>query len=643
MYKHPTADVADSAVIGEGTRIWHEAQVRPRVRIGRDCILGKGAYLDEDVVIGDRVKIQNRASIYRECLIEDGVFIGPHVVFTNDRTPRAINTDGSLKDADDWSAGSTVVRTGASIGAGAIILPGLTIGRYAMVGAGTVVTKDVPDHGLVVGNPGRLVGSVCACGVKTPLGEHMCESCRVDLPAEAMASAGAANERQENTMMTVAVVGLGKVGLPLAVQYASHGARVIGCDINPTVVEMVNRGESPIIGEAHLEERLAEAHGRGLITATTDTASGARQADVVVVIVPMMIGPDHSVDYRAIDAATEAIGAGLRPGTLVVYETTLPVGTTRNRFGAILERSSGLRPGADFGLAFSPERIRTGRIFRDLATYPKVVGGIDPASTAQAESFYRTVLDAPVMTVRDAETAELTKLMETAYRDVNIALANEFAVYAASRGIDMREAAAAANSQPQSDIHEPGVGVGGHCIPVYPYFLLQDATEGELQLSRAARQINDGMATYAVTEFEQYLGDLTGRRVLIMGVTYRANVKEVAFSSALRLKRTLEARGAEVVMHDPLLSDVEIESLGGTPVSLENLGSVDGIVIQATHESYRALPSDFYRQARVVLDGRGEINPDALDLGETVWLRIGTPPVAGSTPQQMDALRAIAD
>lgn len=180
MHIHPSAEVAESAEIGEGTRVWHDAQIRDRVRIGRDCIFGKGAYVDEDVVIGNNVKVQNRASIYKHCLIEDGVFIGPHVCFTNDVLPRAINPDGSLKSADDWTPGRTVVRYGASIGAGAIILPSRTIGRFALVGAGAVVTRDVPDFGLVVGNPARLLGYVCVCGerVEGDIPGQRCMTCR---------------------------------------------------------------------------------------------------------------------------------------------------------------------------------------------------------------------------------------------------------------------------------------------------------------------------------------------------------------------------------------------------------------------------------------------------------------------------------
>lgn len=179
MSIHPTAEVAATASIGPATRIWHEAQVRGGAKIGANCILGKGAYVDEGVIIGANVKIQNRASIYRDCTIEDGVFIGPHVCFTNDPFPRAINPDGTLKQADDWTAGRTLVRYGASIGAGAIILPSRTIGRFALVGAGAVVTRDVPDHGVVVGNPARLHGYACVCGNSLELDDERgrCRSC----------------------------------------------------------------------------------------------------------------------------------------------------------------------------------------------------------------------------------------------------------------------------------------------------------------------------------------------------------------------------------------------------------------------------------------------------------------------------------
>jgi UDP-2-acetamido-3-amino-2,3-dideoxy-glucuronate N-acetyltransferase len=160
---HPTATVHASARLGAGTRVWDYAQVREGAVIGEECILGKNAYVDEHVRVGNRVKIQNNASVYSGSTLEDGVFIGPHVCLTNDRRPRSITADGSLKGRSDWETGTILVRTGASLGAGAIIATGVTIGRWALVGAGAVVIRDVPDHGLVVGNPARLIGWVCVC------------------------------------------------------------------------------------------------------------------------------------------------------------------------------------------------------------------------------------------------------------------------------------------------------------------------------------------------------------------------------------------------------------------------------------------------------------------------------------------------
>ena len=185
---HPTADVSPQASIGEGTSIWHYCQVREGAKIGAQCILGKNVYVDLNAQIGDRVKIQNNCSVYHGATIEDGVFLGPHVVLTNDLYPRAINPDGSLKGDADWEVGPILIRYGASVGARSVILPGVTVGRFAMIGAGAVVTRDVPDHGLVVGAPARLIGHVCACGHRlAPQGDGLacprCGAAYADLPA----------------------------------------------------------------------------------------------------------------------------------------------------------------------------------------------------------------------------------------------------------------------------------------------------------------------------------------------------------------------------------------------------------------------------------------------------------------------------
>jgi nucleotide sugar dehydrogenase len=416
------------------------------------------------------------------------------------------------------------------------------------------------------------------------------------------------------TTSTVAVVGLGKIGLPLAVQYAQHGRHVIGCDINPEVVATVNAGKSHVQEEPGLATEVARLVESGMLTATVRTTDSVHNADVVVVIVPVVVDAQHKVNFDGIDAATMAIGAGLKPGTLVIYETTLPVGTTSVRFRKILERTSNLQTGRDFYLAYSPERVSSGSIFRDLRGYPKVVGGIDEKSTAAAVAFYRSVLDAEIITMVSTNEAEFVKLIETTYRDVNIALANEYACFADAHGLDVAAAIRAANTQPYSHILSPGVGVGGHCIPVYPYFLLAGVEKSEpfaltpelsmLTLPRSARRINDAMAEYAVQRIEALIGSLAYRSVLILGVAYRGDVHESAFTSAKLLQDALLEHGAMVYVDDPLFSDDELLALGYSPFVSERTDEIYAIILQADHQVYQEFDLRRYTNCQVVLDGR---------------------------------------
>jgi len=180
---HPTAQVSPQATLGAGTSVWNWAQIREGARLGAQCIIAKGVYIDVGVQIGNRVKIQNHVSVYHGVTLEDGVFVGPHVCFTNDRLPRAINADGTLKSDSDWTVTPILVRAGAALGANSVILPGVTIGRWALVGAGAVVTHDVPDHGLVVGNPARLVGYVCRCANRLTVvnAVGVCRACGLEI------------------------------------------------------------------------------------------------------------------------------------------------------------------------------------------------------------------------------------------------------------------------------------------------------------------------------------------------------------------------------------------------------------------------------------------------------------------------------
>lgn len=423
--------------------------------------------------------------------------------------------------------------------------------------------------------------------------------------------------------MRIAVVGLGHIGLPLAVQYAGRGHDVIGCDIDQRIVAEVNAGRSPHDDEAALVERVPQLVAAGRLRASTDDAEGVRGAEVVVVIVPVAVDAERQIDFGPIDAATREIAKGLQPGTLVIYETTLPVGTTRDRFGPMLEAGSGLHVDRDLFLAFSPERVLVGRVLLDLRRYPKIVGGVSQESTRRAVDFYRSALDegTEVRAVANAETAEMTKLAETTYRDVNIALANEYARYAARRGINVSEVIEAANSQPYSHIHLPGVGVGGHCIPVYPHFLFN--TDPELRLPPLARAINEEMAGFAVQLVQDRIGPIAGVDVLVLGIAYRADVREDAFSSALRLRDELAAAGAVVHGHDPYFSAEHLAGLGFRPYDLAAPTPVRAAIVQAAHVAYRSLDWRSIPGLALLVDGRNALDPREVTAAGIEYAGIG--------------------
>lgn len=413
--------------------------------------------------------------------------------------------------------------------------------------------------------------------------------------------------------MTVAVVALGKIGLPLAVQIATQGVDVIGVDISETVVESVAAGIPPFPGEAGLTENLADVVSTGMLTATTSTEEAVRTADAVVVVVPLMTDEEGRPDFSALDAATGRVASALTAGTLVSYETTLPVGTTRRRFGPMLERGSGLVVGEGFFLVHSPERVSSGRVFADLRKYPKLVGGVDDVSTQHGVEFYERILDFDVRPDLDrpngvwamtsSEAAELAKLAETTYRDVNIALANQFAEYAERSGIDIGEVIEASNSQPFSHIHRPGVAVGGHCIPVYPRFYLTGHPDAELV--ETARRVNLAVPGRVVGAIDEALGGLGGKRVLVLGAAYRGGVKETAYSGVFDLVDSISELGGEPVVADPLYTDDELRTKGLAPW---DGGSVDAVVVQSDHQEYRAIGPDDLPGASVVFDGRGVLD-----------------------------------
>ena len=415
--------------------------------------------------------------------------------------------------------------------------------------------------------------------------------------------------------MKIAVVALGKIGLPLAVQFAMKGHHVIGCDVNQKAVDLINAGTEPFPGEAHLDEYLKKTVASGHLVATTDTKTAVAQCEAVVIVVPLFVDNDGIPDFGWMDAATKDIAEGLKPGTLISYETTLPVGTTRTRFAPALEKISGLKAGVDFHLVFSPERVLTGRVFADLRKYPKLVGGIDAASTKAGIDFYKAVLDfddRPDLTqangvwdMGSAEASEMAKLAETTYRDVNIGLANQFAIFAETANIDIAKVISASNSQPFSHIHQPGIAVGGHCIPIYPRFYLWNHPEATVV--RAAREANATMPAHAVGMLAGALGSLKDKTVAVLGISYRGGVKESAFSGIFPTVTALKAAGANVLVHDPMYTDEEITGYGFTPFSMGS--KVEGLILQADHSEYKELTSASFPGVNAVIDGRRTMNP----------------------------------
>lgn len=410
--------------------------------------------------------------------------------------------------------------------------------------------------------------------------------------------------------MKIAVIGLGKIGLPLAAQFADKGHEVVGVDINAETVATINAGWEPFPGEAHLGEHLARLVPTGALCATTEYADAIPNADAIVVVVPLFVDAEGSPDFGWMDAATRDIAGSLTPNTLVIYETTLPVGTTRDRWKPMLEEGSGLVEDRDFHLVFSPERVLTGRVFEDLRKYPKLIGGLSPEGAKAATVFYEQVLDFNdrpdlargngVWDLGSAEAAEMAKLAETTYRDVNIGLANQFARFAERAGIDVFQVIEASNSQPYSHIHRPGIAVGGHCIPVYPRLYLSN--DPDATVVRAAREANAAMPSHAVDRLEQSYGDLAGARVVVLGAAYRGGVKETAFSGVFDTVAELLSRGASVTVHDPLYTDDELATLGFAPHHLGD--QVDAAIVQADHRAYQVLCDDDVPGARVLVDGR---------------------------------------
>jgi nucleotide sugar dehydrogenase len=427
--------------------------------------------------------------------------------------------------------------------------------------------------------------------------------------------------------MNVSVIGAGKMGLPIAVWIAAQGAVVRVCDQNRAVVDAIQAGR-PSVEEPGVRELLTEALTYERLLATTDTAKAVAESDVVIVIVPALVTAEGVPELSNLEAASRDIAEGLQPGTLVVYETTVPVGTTRSRMIPIL-RTSGLEPGSGFLLAYSPERVKSRLVMCRLTETPKIISGFDDQSAAAAADFYRTHLRAPVIDVGTLEAAEFLKLAGMIYRDVNLAVANQLAAYAEASGLDADPVLEAANTDGETSLLRPGIGVGGHCTPLYPYFLISDANRRGIDVSLAAnaRQVNDYQAVRAVYRLSATLGRVEGRKVGILGLGFRPDVKEHIFSPAFLVEASLRSHGADIRLHDPLYTEAELAShrfVAWWPDRLEHWAP-EALVLITGHNAFTDLDLDALRRAglRVVVDGRRFWRPEAVEAHGLTYLGVG--------------------
>ncbi len=382
----------------------------------------------------------------------------------------------------------------------------------------------------------------------------------------------------------IAIIGAGYVGMPHAQTFAEAGKHVVLVDIQQSVVDGINRGESHIedVSSADLK-RLVDA---GLIAATTDFAVVA-DCDAVVIAVPTPLSPQRVPDLDYIESAARAVAPHLKKGHVVVLESTTYPGTTREKLKPLLEAGSGLKAGADFHLAFAPERVDPGRTDWTTKSTPKVVGGLDAASTKAAADLYRSALD-NVHEVSTAEAAELTKLLENIFRSVNIALVNELAQLCDRMDIDVWEVIDAAATKPFGFMpFQPGPGLGGHCIPLDPYYLAWKAREFDFntRFIELAGEINNNMPYFCRSVISQALNhgaqkSLKGSKILLVGVAYKADIGDVRESPAEKLLALLRNAGADVAYHDPHVP--EFDGLSSVPLDPKRY---DCIAIVTAHSS----------------------------------------------------------
>ncbi len=418
---------------------------------------------------------------------------------------------------------------------------------------------------------------------------------------------------------TICVLGLGYIGLPTASTFATHGIKVIGVDVNQRVVDVLRNGEIHIHEPGLRTLVQAAFHSGNLKVSEVPEA-----ADAFVIAVPTPILESKRADMQFVDAAAESIVPYLQAGNLVVLESTSPPRTTLDRLRPILEKS-GLKAGDGFFLAYTAERVLPGKILQELIENARVVGGINQASAEAARDLYMTFVRGEIH-LTDATTAEMVKLMENTYRDINIAIANEFARLGETLGVDIWQAIEMANLHPRVNILRPGPGVGGHCISVDPWFLVEAAPE-QSRLIQQARQVNDHQPRYVVQLIERTLDRIKGKTIAALGLAYKADVDDLRESPAIAVVEQLVKAGAKVRCFDPFTPSAEIEGAQTCSSLEETLAGADVVLLLVDHKRFRDLdPVTMLKKmpGRVAVDTRGVWNSKVWAQAGFTLVRLGT-------------------
>ncbi|MBN8210717.1 nucleotide sugar dehydrogenase [Bacillus sp. NTK071] len=379
--------------------------------------------------------------------------------------------------------------------------------------------------------------------------------------------------------MKLVVMGLGYIGLPTAVMFAKHGVQVHGVDINEQVVETL-QNKALHIEEPGLGDMLIEAIDSGNLTFGTTPVP----ADGFIIAVPTPVNPDKSANLNYVRSATEMINPFLERGNLVVLESTSPPGTTLKVLAPILEET-GLKVGKDLHVAYSPERVLPGKLLEELVNNNRIVGGVNAESSIMTERIYKIFVKG-IIHQTDATTAEMVKLMENTYRDVNIALANELARIAENVGCDIWKAVELANCHPRVNVHSPGPGVGGHCIAVDPWFLVEASPE-DATLIKTARSINDGVPEIIAEQIQERIEGIDKPKVALLGLAYKGNIGDARESPSITILQHLKEMGISCSVHDPYVLDKRIDNQCETVE--QTVQNADCLVLLTDHNEYKEL------------------------------------------------------